>query len=122
MSEIHRKRVQEGMAWILANGERYGLDVSRFDPDELDVSSTFNCVLGQLRGMVDGMPGYHVVRNELFPTTFGRYEGRAIRMGTWMILHGFMLDDAVTWGVEKRDQAYRQLHDEWKAAFAALAQ
>jgi hypothetical protein len=68
-------RVQRGYQWLKTEGLARGLDVTRLNPDTLDVADILNCPMAQTSG-----------------GTFGsgmRLAGRGVDI-EWAIAHGFM--------------------------------
>lgn len=44
------RRVARGLSWLKESGEQYGFNVSKLNPQTLDISSGYDCVFGQLTG------------------------------------------------------------------------
>lgn len=122
------ERVARGLAWILDEGARYDVDISRVDLDSIDMASTVDCVLGQARGGYGEpdstgfrRPGYGTVLTALTedgtiaPTMlFGPAERER-----WAYAHGFLTFYRESGNVVGLEHAFDVLRDAWAVAITA---
>lgn len=94
-----RQRAEKGYAWLLESGPQYGLHVENIRPDSLYLSSSCNCVLGQLGGS--------------FGKTLDRiHSGKSSQEAqVWAIEHGFYAGSMA-------QKTYPLLTDVWRALLA----
>ena len=94
--------VMRGLAWLIADGESFGLNIDNIDPGRLAIRHTERCVLAQAGGRT-------------YQTVVERITGRAPYSGVanaWTEAHGFclpMFSDEETW---------ERLTDAWRTALA----
>lgn len=110
--------VANGLAWIRENGEKYYIDLSRFDPLTLDMGYPKRCLLGQCctksyNSLGYSSSGYGTVRSLLINDGVISPWGDA-RADWFMVSHGFtLINDIIS---DPSD--WRRLGDAWIRALA----